>query len=77
MMREEVSRGSLLSPLTLLAPCATLGSTQLAPVHLALPQQGPESWDPAPSPPLLPPKPFTPCSLPKAENRPRTPKFGA
>lgn len=77
MMREEVSRGSLLSPLMLFAPCTMLGSTQLASVHLVLPQQGPESWDLTPSPPLLPPKAFTPCSLPKAENRPRTLKFGA
>lgn len=77
MMRQEVSHGSLLSPLMLFAPHTVLGSTQLAPVLLAMPQQGPGSWDPTPSPQLLPPKPFIPCSLPKTENRPRTPKFGA
>lgn len=58
MMREEVSRGSLLSPLMLFAPRTALGSTQLAPVLLALPQQGPGSWDRTPSPLLAPTKTF-------------------
>ena len=76
-MMKEVSYGSLLSPLMMSAPHATLGSTQLAPVLLALPWQRLGSWDPTPSTLLLPPKPSSPCSLPKAENRPRTHKFEA
>lgn len=77
MMREEVSCGSLPPPLMLFAPCTALGSTQVVPVFVALPQQGLMSWNLIPSSTLLPLKPLPSLSPPKAGNRPRTPKFGA